>query len=664
MLTTDAMRKVELLIMKDDADAVVEHLGKGGFFQVDEPGTPETTASKGDFADHPVGRRLLEAVRYLGITPDTRILADTKFLSAEDEKEAIGIAERTEELAEREKRARERFERLGDALHEARAFGGLDVPFEEIDRLTYMSFRLGRLEVDKIGEVSRALGPRAVVVPLDDEGHVIAASSRKGRFALDSELKKAEFERLEIPKDSTGMPPEVVRKLESARDEARLALDGTVGEREAAAAELAPRIGGLLRSFSLASQVDAVKAGLESTPSVYRLSGWVPARQVKRVFAGLDALTAGRIAARVYLPKELDSVAAGKEVVPTALHHGPVVTAFQSLVFSYGAPLYGNIDPTFFVSIFFVTLFAIMFGDVGQGFVGVLIGIALRKNLIGKGKDWKKFSPIFLVVGCASMITGFLYGSFFANEEVLIPAVRWVTGTFFGNPVDRIITVMPTNGVGKLMVFFGFTVAVGVVINSVGLFINLYNQFRQKNYHEAIFSKTGVCGAFFFFYMLSIAIRVILGSMPTSTDMILIVVPLVLLFFSEPIHRLAAKESPVLENGAFAFVVQGLVEIIESVSYFISNTVSFLRVGAFALSHAVLSLICFTLADVMRDKIPGGVVLQVFTIVVFNLIIILLEGLIVAIQVVRLHYYEFFSKFFTESGEAFKPLRFVGKELS
>ena len=108
-----------------------------------------------------------------------------------------------------------------------------------------------------------------------------------------------------------------------------------------------------------------------------------------------------------------------------------------------------------------------------------------------------------------------------------------------------------------------------------------------------------------------------------------------------------------------AGIIEGIVELLEVFSSFFSNSVSFLRVGAFALSHAVLSFIVFTMTELVGgDMSAGGIAVEVFG----NAVIIVLEGLIVAIQVVRLQYYEFFSKFFTETGKEFKPFRFKYKE--
>jgi len=94
------------------------------------------------------------------------------------------------------------------------------------------------------------------------------------------------------------------------------------------------------------------------------------------------------------------------------------------------------------------------------------------------------------------------------------------------------------------------------------------------------------------------------------------------------------------------------------VSYFASNTFSFLRVGAFALAHAVLSFVIFTMGSLVRGNSAAGLGLELLIYLLGNAIIIVLEGLIVTIQVIRLQYYEFFSKFFTRSGTVFKPMSF------
>ena len=234
--------------------------------------------------------------------------------------------------------------------------------------------------------------------------------------------------------------------------------------------------------------------------------------------------------------------------------------------------------------------------------------------------------------------------------------MRALTG-LFGEPRDRIISILPTGGIDKLLSFFGFTLGVGVVINSVGLVINLYNRFRVRDYHNALFSKTGLAGAFFFWYCVGLTLRFLFGGRFLAVDAFFLSLPLFLLFWGGPLFRLASGERPLFPEGALSFIMEGLVEIMESISYYLSNSVSFLRVGAFALSHAVLSLIVFQMADLV-SRAPGGLLYQIIIVLIGNLLILVLEGLIVSIQVIRLQYYEFFSKFFTETGVEFKPFQF------
>jgi V/A-type H+-transporting ATPase subunit I len=262
------------------------------------------------------------------------------------------------------------------------------------------------------------------------------------------------------------------------------------------------------------------------------------------------------------------------------------------------------------------------------------------------------------------MVMGCLAGSLFSNEHVLEGPTKAVLGFGMrilhipGNPPGKILHLMPESGsIDKLFYFFGFTIAVGVVLNSIGLIINICNQWTARKRDEALFSKTGISGLFFFRYAISIAVRIILGGRFMWFDLIGLIVPLLLIWFGKALYRLFTGKRPVLEHGVMVFAMEGIVEILETFSTYISNTVSFLRVGAFALSHAVLSFIVFTMADLVASN-PGGTVFSLIIMLIGNAVIIVLEGMIVAIQVIRLQYYEFFSKFFTETGVKYEPFRF------
>ena len=360
------------------------------------------------------------------------------------------------------------------------------------------------------------------------------------------------------------------------------------------------------------------------------------------------------MAVRVFDPSELAEVKSGKAKVPVSTPHGRVVKSFERMVFSYSVPLYGTIDPTPFVAVMFVLLFAIMFGDVGQGFVGVLIGLLINSGRIGFVRALPPEELRHDLSRRGPRVDGERLPLWLLLRQRARPGARHAVRDPARPGQAARPHRVPSRVSRRSLLFFGVTIGVGAVINSVGLVINIVNYARRGDWEKAILSKTGAAGALFFWYVLFIAVRVLLGGHFGAIDFAALAVPLLALFFREPIVRLATGQRPLLKDGLFAFIMEGIVEILESAIYYVSNSVSFLRVAAFALAHTVLSTIVFLLSDMVGGA-PGGIVFRILVILIGNSIIIVLEGLIVTIQVVRLQYYEFFSKFFNESGEEFSP---------
>ncbi|MDR1180266.1 MAG: V-type ATP synthase subunit I [Spirochaetales bacterium] len=655
MIFPAKMKKLELLIFKTDTDAVLEYLGTERCFQVSDriEGSPSQRYTELE----ELLRKLQAASIFLGIAAsieDGNRERCSGIPHEEDIAAAQDICLNTGPLVEREKNLVERRQKTRNTMDEIEAFGKLDLPLRDIESVTFLAFRFGIIDPARLEALRAAIGERAFIAELDESGKIFAVSSKKGRFALDTELKKVNFVETPVPEEIKNLPPEALAALEKDYADAAQELESLKEEKLRLAARYGKVLADIVDKTAAGLLTEDLKAHLVSTETTCRLSGWIPAEYAKKVRTRLEELTRGRIAIRSYAPEEVQAVKEGKEKIPVRLAHGKFLQSFSRLVVSYGTPLYGTIDPTVMVCVFFVLLFAIMFGDIGQGFVGVLAGFVLGTGKIAALRAWKKFAPIFKTVGCACMVTGFLYGSVFCSEELLVRPTRYITAHLFGYEMDRFITLLPNHGIDKIFAFFAFTIGIGVIINSIGLGINIYNRLRLKDFRHAIFAKTGIVGAFLFWYVIALALRLGLGAAFGTVDILCIALPLGLLFWGEPLYRLLFHVRPLFHEGIFTFVMEGFVEILETLSYFFSNTVSFLRVGAFAMSHAILSLIIFILADLI-EQIPGGPVLRVLVVVGGNILIIVLEGLIVSIQVIRLHYYEFFSKFFTETGAAFKP---------
>ncbi len=657
MAKTTEMRLVELMALKQDVQNVILYLGKNGNFQFQSKKRPvqndddkKVLNIDGHFFDS------LQKTRAFFNIPDISD-SELKVVAATDEdrnkvNKIIATTDEFEKIAEEKNK---KLSQITENLKEAESFANLKVPYSQLEHLSFLSLKIGKIPADNFESLRDAVGFYGVIIPLGkDKSKILAVSSKKGRFALDTELKKFGFVNMEIPENFNGIPEEALLGMQQEKVAAEREVAKINEEKKNYADTHSEEIRQLLGAFCISKQVKDIQNGLESTSMVYRLTGWIPAADSRSFMKELDDLTEGRIAIREYLPTEVPSVLRGEEKVPVKLTHGKFVSAFERMIFSYGSPLYGTIDPTPFVAIFFTFLFGIMFGDFGQGLVIFIAGLLMAKKVIKVGA-WNKFAPIFMGVGCSSCIMGLVTGEFFGTEKLLEPFALFVTG-LFGNPHAPILKVMPSSNPNSIFVIFGIfgvTIALGFVINSIGLIVNMCNNVINRKFGNVFFGKCGLAGILFYWYVVAFAVRIAaFHHVPAAYDWIVICVSLFFAAFGEPFERLFNGERPVVENGFGSLVIGGVVELIEVVSNYLSSTISFVRVGAFALAHAVLGFII----ELMSSKC--GPVGGIFVLIIGNAIVVVLEGMIVAIQVIRLQYYEFFSKFFNETGAEFKPLQF------
>lgn len=669
MARTAEMRLLELMVLKEDISSVLEYIGKSENFQFQTKLKESNTNLTGiaDSDDNPAAGlnidsqfydSLLKAYKELGFEEK---VYDIKACSApkdEDRKKAADFIAAYNQLKTRIAEASDEALKVTDAYKEAMAFSNLQISYSELEHLSFLSLRIGRIPEEQFEDLKDRLEGSAVVIRLgNDSSHILVASSKKGRFALDAELKNHNFVELEVPADFKGVPESALKGLAEKKADAEKALANLNEEKANFAETHLAQLEYLLGCFTIAVQIEDVTRRLESTELVYRITGWIPASETDTYMKGLDELTESRIAIRAYEPYEVPSVMSGKEQVPVKLKHGKFVKSFERMIFSYGSPVYGAIDPTPFVAVFFTILFGIMFGDFGQGMFFVLFGILMACNVIKVGA-WNKFAPIFMAIGISSSIMGLLTGEFFGTETVLEPFAEWVTG-LFGKPHAPILHLMPSADPKSIYVMFGVfgvAVAIGFVINTCGLLLNIINNLIRKNFAEALFGKNGLAGAVFFWYVIALILRIVLAKHAVAVyDIVIILIALFFAAFAEPFERAFEGKKPLFENGFGTYIISSVVEIIEVISGYLSNTVSFVRVGAFALSHAVLNFTILTLTNMVGG--PGSVG-GIIVLIAGNALIIVLEGMIVAIQVIRLQYYEFFSKFFHETGKEFKPFKF------
>lgn len=339
------------------------------------------------------------------------------------------------------------------------------------------------------------------------------------------------------------------------------------------------------------------------------LQGWVPEAQFDDLQSTLKAALQDRLVIDAWRPTAED-----RGSIPSLMARSRLLHPFAILVRQYGVPRYGEIDPTLLFSFSFIAMFGMMFGDLGQGAVIVLVALALRRRL-------GPYTQFAVLAGLSAMLFGWLYGSVFGYEEWISP--RWLS------PMHHPMTLLT------------LAVAWGAGFLLLGGVIAIHNRLVENNLEAALFESNGLLSLLLYLSLLGGGLHYGQAGSFGLLPMILLTLTLLGIFS----HRLVEARGGLGER-----ILVALIETFETLTGYLSNTFSFLRVAAFSLNHVALAIAIFTLAEMSSG---AG---HWLTLVLGNLFILVLEGAIVTIQVLRLEYFEGFSRFYAGDGTPFHPL--------
>ncbi|MGD9388587.1 MAG: ATPase [Gammaproteobacteria bacterium] len=276
-----------------------------------------------------------------------------------------------------------------------------------------------------------------------------------------------------------------------------------------------------------------------------------------------------------------------------------------------GTPGATEADPSRILAVVAPLMFGFMFGDVGQGAVLLALGLWLRRRV-----------PVFALLvpyGAMAILFGFLFGSIFSNEH-LIPAL-WM------HPLEHPQEMM--------VIALGF----GIVVLTVGLLLDALGAFWRRLFGYWMATRAGILVAYMGIVFAFLHPDFLLLTWIGFTWFVLG-------------SALTSQHNKWLE------IPKALGELVEGMLQLLVNTVSFVRVGAFALAHAGLSAAIMGMADA-----TGGGIFWLVVMILGNALVIALEGLIVGIQTTRLLLFEFFIRFLTAEGRQLKPLSGPGSAI-
>lgn len=514
---------------------------------------------------------------------------------------------------------------------------GLNEEFDRIFSLKHVHVRVGKLPRDSRAKLEY-YDENFFFVPFEQDKSFcwgMYFCPRENKEIVDGIFKALYFEAIRIPDFVTGNTANAFERLEAEiACQEKIAADADEKLRSFAQVH-ETEIRQAYSKLCYKQQVFALRRKVGVLRNRVFIKGFIPKKKESDFKALFDDL--GDVSLTL-MPPDADSSCKP----PTVLKNSWFSRPYSMLVEMYGLPEYNGFNPTAFVALTYTLMFGIMFGDLGQGFVIFLLGF-----LIGK-KVHKSFGGMMTRCGLSSMIFGTLYGSVFGFEELLDPMFESLG-----------LDMLPLHPFKNTNFILLAAVGLGVGLILISMILNIIIGFKEHDIEKAVFSNNGIAGLVFYG---SIAAGIVctmmldIKIMSAPFVILLIVIPAICIFCKVPFAAVCKYREFRLsedgeEMGVGNFIVENFFEMFEYALSYISNTMSFMRVGGFVLSHAGMMLVVSTLMEM------AGTGAKPFILVIGNAFVMLMEGMIVAIQIIRLEFYEIFSRFYNGEGKPFEPVK-------
>lgn len=495
----------------------------------------------------------------------------------------------------------------------------VDSKIENLYNLKYMKFRYGTVPTKNLEEINRKIDNiDAIYFELKREEEytwILYLTTEEFLGKVDSFFNVQDFERIWLPKEASGTPEEFINQIEKNIKENLTKIDKEKEELRNLRIDAKEILIGAYKQLLLYENVNILKKYIvHDQNGTFYIVLWVSKDNVENIKSILSN----------YKNVDYDIFDDDEDIqAPTKLKNIKIFRPFETLIKMYGVPNSKEIDPTGLVAITAFIMFGFMFGDVGHGLVIFILGLILAKRKASLG-------PVLAIGGISSIIFGVLYGSVFGKEDIIKP-----------------ILISPMNNIQTMLIS---GIAVGSIFILIAMIFNIINGIKNKDLQKYLFDKNGISGFLLYGLILAdVAVYFLKGQMliPINVIVIVSIILILLILFGDTISSKLEKK----KEQAKTPMVEKIFEIIEMTLSFASNTISFLRLAAFAINHVGLCMAVYLLADMSSGV--GNIAIAI----IGNIVVIALEGLIVGIQVLRLEYYELFSRFYEGNGREFKSIK-------
>ncbi len=504
---------------------------------------------------------------------------------------------------------------------------------DKITDLNYFEYEIGTLSAENKWRIKKnyenlsAIVLRIGIIKSSVEDMYIIIYPKQFKEETNNLLKSLSWNQLKVPKSIRGTPTEMAEQINSRISELNKELEKLSKILEVDKEENKYILNKIYNVIKLEEKITEVEKSVDFGDNLFILNIWIPDKDKKNIEESIGRVT------NKFIITEKSANELGKQVKPpTKLKNNWFTKPFEIIVKMYGLPSYHEIDPTPFLALTYTLIFGIMFGDIGQGLVYFLAGVFLSQKIDSVGQ-------LLMRLGGSSILFGFIYGSLFGLEKHELP---WLP-SLVGKVLD------PKNIPSILLT----GVIVGIIVLTISYIFGIVNHLRKGDVKEGIFGKNGIIG-YLFFISLIIAVICItkLIKLSVIVPILIMIISLIVMVLKEPLTNIILNKKPLIHGNTGSYFTESIFECVETILNALSNAISFIRVGAFALNHAGLFL-----AFLVMSELTTNIVLKILILVIGNILILTLEGLIVFIQGLRLQYYEMFSKYFSGDGIEFDPIK-------
>jgi V/A-type H+-transporting ATPase subunit I len=568
-------------------------------------------------------------------------------------------------LIESKTRIEEHYRKLNDRIRQLQPFAAMDIPLEDYQGYDHVTVFTGYVrDLKQLNENLPKITDEYELFTSEATDQMVALFiSKSAKDEAGKLLGECGFTEVKLP-EGKGLPKQFIEKWENQQKELSEKLLQTTKDILEFRKRHAEFI--LAGEEYLAIQVQKAEAPIlfGTTEHSFLIDCWIPTEDIKKVQETLTEQMGDSLYIEEIQTKQEDEP-------PTLLKNPRPVRRFEFLLELYSIPNYREIDPSFILSLIFPLFFGLMVGDIGYGILLILFGVLFMKLF----KDSEGFTNIgwyIIIAGIFSLIFGlFLFGDMFGlpflppTHEVGVTAYSWSTLLGVHIPIPSVIHKMESLGMTQLLVI---SIIAGFLHIGLGLLIGMVIE-RKQNWKHML-TKLGLL-----FVLIALAVLIFVMADWTIGHWIAplkgsaiapvlwgFLIPLVKAGFSFgglviPYVSIAFGILGIIIIGATAGGL-GLVEVLEVTSHLMSYT----RLAAICVAKAAMAFAfdMIGLGLILSGNIVIGI-LGVVLLVFMQLIVFSLGALSAGIQAVRLHYVEFFMKFYKGEGIRFNPFKFSRK---